>query len=448
MEGELRCTRCDSGCHYKCILGCPVNNPRTQTFINKGNFRCPVCLVSRRDNLTIAAMQCNQQLHRVGQIDYELDPAAAGDVATVQQEDQVLEETEDTDNGVTVVPPPSPHRRRDQLDGAHPAAPGTPPPPSPHQERNDRQRQAGSVNGAAAEPHVDFIPIHSECEKKGKKFLSLMNNFLTTPKHANTLLLGDSLAHHVDKKDIDPDSDTLRIRSVGGLCVVAAVQALKRLGRSYSHIKRVIWCLGINDHLHKDKHCYEERSRYFKALQAETKRVFPNATVTFVVPYAGMKEFHHKDITELVKEVKLNCPKFKVLHPPSLKDMVDKKGVHPNKEGRRVYTNFFRSRFFGKSRLFSKDAGKRKPGTSYAQAHIHNIPHSTASGQAHSASGGAPSAETGGFPRPDSNPAYRGTGELENRFVDSIIRERLCEILLGQSVSQRTHRPSCQQYNY
>ena len=435
VRGELTCGRCGLECHFSCVIGCQVNNPRTRSTIQKGNFRCPICLVSRRDDLTISVMQRNQRLHRDNEINFALDPTT---VDPTQQGGQDVEEEENvTVEGADVTPavaapPTSPQHRRDQPADTPQAGAGAH--IGPQQGPNTDQ------------PPVDFIPIHKECNVKGKKFLASLNNFLTVPQHATTVLLGDSLAHNINKRDVDPDSDTLRVRSVGGLCTVAAVQALRRVTRTHGRIKRVIWSLGTNDHLHQANHCHEERSRYFRALQTETSRVFPNASVHFVVPYIGMKHLQRKDINDIVKVVKLNCPKFKIHHPPSLKDKVDSQGVHPNREGRRVFTNFFRSRFFLKQKLFAKDAGKVKPGKSFAQAHIHNIPPTSASGAADT-----PSAVNGRSHRGVSYPAFHTSGELDNgnsHSLDSLLKDRLFEIFMGQNDTPRTNRPSWQQYRY
>lgn len=447
VEGELTCVRCAALCHFSCVIGCQVNNPKTRSSIKKGNFLCPICIVSRRDELTISAMRGNQQLHRENDINFALPATPVANGVTVEQ---------DAEDTVEAVPSDEEAEERD--------APEPPPPqpgnatavlPTGSQQGADNIHVQDRNRGDAppGELPAGFIPIHQDCETKGKKFLAGLKNMITLPKHATTLLVGDSLAHNINKKQVDPESDTLRVRSVGGMCVVAAVQALMRLERSYGNIKRLIWCLGTNDHLHRAKHCDEERIKYFKALETESLRVFPNATVSFVVPYQGMKKLNNKDISDLVRVLKVNCPRFKVHSPPSLRDKVAAGGVHPNKEGRRVITNFYRTRFFGKQRLFNKDSGQPKPGRLYAQAHIHNIQQSTVNGPTGAVQGNVPSAGDVELRRAQSTNNPVQAGELDSgdkRSLDSLLKNRLFELLLGQSdVRPPINRPPpWQYYNY
>lgn len=222
----------------------------------------------------------------------------------------------------------------------------------------------------AQQGNYGFIPIHPDCENKGKKLLYILNNILHLPSHATTLLLGDSLSHCINKRNVDSETDSFRVRSVGGLCVVAAVQALLRHKPRHNNIKRIIWSLGINDHFHRGKHCHDEKAQYFKALERESSRVFPNAIISFIIPFRGMKGLDNEILKDLEKVLKDNCPKTKRHNPPNLKGMVDQKGVHPNNEGKKVLTDFFARNFVPhKPRVFNKNSGRKNPGNTYAAAH-------------------------------------------------------------------------------
>ena len=345
---ELACSRCPRQCHISCITGCPVNNNKTRTMIKNGVFLCHVCVVSRQDELTISAMQQNQQLHRENQIGFPLP-----DNTTVGGGDDDKEEEAE--------------------DGSDEAAVATP----EQRVADSGVQDAGGAGGNGdtetnhpATPAV-LAPIHKNCEFKSRKLLTALKNMLTIPKHASTLLIGDSLAHYLDKKVVDQESDTLRIRSISGLCVPATVKALSELDRSYGNFKRVIYSLGTNDHLHRAKHCFEERSKYYKSLEEHTARIFPNAVINIVVPYVGMKNLQKSDIAEQIKLVRESCTKIKVHTPPSLVHKVQPGGVHPDTEGEVILTNFYRKRFFPrKPRVFNKSSGKHKVDVSYAQAHL------------------------------------------------------------------------------
>jgi hypothetical protein len=134
----------------------------------------------------------------------------------------------------------------------------------------------------------------------------------------------------------------------------------------------VIYSLGINDFLHRGVHCFEEKPKYFKALQAESMRVFPNAELCFVLPFKGMvgndiTDMVHKDLNQLLKE---NAPKFRRYNPPSLRGKVDSRGIHPNAAGQKVLTDFYSRQFVTKRpSVFQQGAGRVIPGVTYAAAH-------------------------------------------------------------------------------
>lgn len=110
-----------------------------------------------------------------------------------------------------------------------------------------------------------------------------------------------------------------------------------------------------------------------------------------------------------------------------------------------MLTNFYRTRFFAKQRLFSKDSGKQNPGMLYAQAHLHNIQTSTVSEPTGPTRGNAPSAHS------TSNPMVAGELDSSGKHsLDSLLKDRLFELLLGQAdVRPPTNRPPpWQRYNY
>ena len=146
---------------------------------------------------------------------------------------------------------------------------------------------------------------------------------------------------------------------------------MRRHKRRHPNIKRIIWSLGINDYLHRADHCYTEEAAYLKALEEETVRIFPNAVIFFILPYRGMKNINNDIIKTLENTIKANCPRMKVYTPPSLKNMVSRKGIHPNHKGMMVLTEFFAKRFVTpKQRPFKRGAGMARRGTSYAEAHL------------------------------------------------------------------------------
>ena len=236
------------------------------------------------------------------------------------------------------------------------------------------RRPPASPSYPATHPARESAPLHPECEGKAGKLLSSLNNLATTiPKHATTLLLGDSLVHCINKVDFEC-GDTLRVRSVGGLCIPAFVRALKQRERSLGSIKRVIVSVGVNDYLHKNNHCIEDASAVFRDMDAQTKRVFPKATIFFVLPYKGITKVTSEDIKELQALVKTHCKRFKVFTPPSLVNMVSAGGVHAKNKGAKLLKDFYRKLVPIPQRTFSEQSGRQQRDLTYAATVQHPPP--------------------------------------------------------------------------
>ena len=108
----------------------------------------------------------------------------------------------------------------------------------------------------------------------------------------------------------------------------------------YPRIKCVSWSLGTNDILHQSQHRLSERSRYLKLLYVETKRIFPQAEVIFILPFNGMEKVSSAYIRELASDIKANCPYMKILHPPSMRQKLGRDGIHLNRQGKHAYLGF------------------------------------------------------------------------------------------------------------
>jgi hypothetical protein len=217
----------------------------------------------------------------------------------------------------------------------------------------------------SADPVPGMAPLHPSCEAKAKKLLLGLNNTKTLPKHATTLLIGDSLVHCINKQDC-PDS--LRVRSVGGLCISAFVRALKQRKRPLGGVKRLLLSLGVNDYLHRANHCRDDMEETFKAMGVEAKRVFPNAAVYYVLPYKGITKVTLQDMQELEKLVRSNCKRFKVFTPPSLVNLVSVGGVHAKKQGAKLLTEFYRKLVHVPPKTFSQDSGRQGQFPTYSAA--------------------------------------------------------------------------------
>ena len=298
-EQELQCTQCTGLVHFLCALGVPINNPKNRTLLSKGQYRCPVCVVSTNNRLVIKVVSANQ-VHLSQDVGQRFTPERLHN-----QADVVADELEEE-----VVDPTHAHERgRD----------------TPHTV-------------------ADLKPEDLARAGKPKYILSRLRNL---PDHTNTVVIGDSNTHGIDGKQVDPTKHSVAVRSSGGLCIPAFVHALKAHADPCYRIKRLYLSLGTNDSLHEGDHCSEDWPHHIKALQVECLRVFPKARLHFILPFKGITGVSITFIKDLEKLLKELCPKFKRHHPPSMYKKVVAGGVHINRDGKASYLSFLQRQLLG-----------------------------------------------------------------------------------------------------
>ena len=318
---ELTCKRCKFSIHYKCGLG--FDPPEEfKLSDSKADFLCATCLVGTDYDLIHRALEA----HKKCQV-------------------PVISEA-----GSPTTP-------------SSPTAPTTPRRPDHAMAPSDQSREAGSDPLQDAEtfnlPDTSMAPPHSDCMVKSKAMLYRLGTLRRVPPHANTFIGGDSNLTAMDGKDVDPIDDQVRIRSVGGICITGTVIALLKFQSVLKSFRKVVWVLGTNDELHKQNHCLDDNGKYLKLLYQESKRIFPNASISIITPFLGIKGISQMYTDNLVSAIKFSAPKLRWIKPPSVKDKISKKGVHLSKEGRVVFVNFLRSKLIRpKQRTFSSDSGR------------------------------------------------------------------------------------------
>lgn len=173
----------------------------------------------------------------------------------------------------------------------------------------------------------------------------ILNALKNLPDHKSTLILGDSNTHGIKGDQVDPVNGSVAVRSFSGLCIVAAAHALRKYKYSYRNVKRLVWSLGTNDGLHSNEHCHEDFETHIKALYRESSRIFPQARISFILPFTGITGVSVQFTKELVSALKIHCPKMWRCRAPSMVDRMTRGGVHINAEGKRVYTNYLMKNF-------------------------------------------------------------------------------------------------------
>ena len=236
-----------------------------------------------------------------------------------------------------------------------------------------------STGSSGTVTNPQWAPLEQNCKAKVGRFNFILRTlFNHLPDHGTTLFLGDSLQKGLKKRELDKHSGSIRIRSEGGLCVIAMVHSLLNHKEKHPQIKKVVYTIGVNDYLHRRRHCADDFASYFKALQAESHRIFPNATLHFVIPYKGMVSEDTKgaDIQPVLqKMLSENCPKIRVHVPPNLDGKLRDDGIHPSESGNIVLTKWYSKVFvppppraMDRNSQSGGNSGRRSQGRSYSNA--------------------------------------------------------------------------------
>lgn len=369
VEDELICTHCtDHQLHFLCGYGAELNNTRWRTYFKKGNYICPVCIVGRNNDLVLKTVCTNQRHIKVSNADTDTHTPteAASEKEPVEEVQSDVEEEEEEEVSDLNNSAGSENdwyassslclggdNFRSALQGT-PPRPYTPPPRrSAHKVHSEPTVHADvpthppPMSGGLTIGGVTFVPPHHADKARSDKPFFILKSLRNLPSHVTTVVLGDSNTHHVKASQIDPKGNSVAVRSFGGLCIVSAVLALNRYqGFSYQKCRKVVWSLGVNDALHgREQHCHEDYPKYVRALYTETKRIFPNASVHFILPFLGVKDVTVEYRKNLAQMLKSNCPKVVIHNPPSMQGMLASDGVHISETGRSTYTNFLAKRF-------------------------------------------------------------------------------------------------------
>lgn len=218
--------------------------------------------------------------------------------------------------------------------------------PDTQLQGSDESSEVSQATQASDKPTT--APLHPADTTRAKRLSYILNTLKNLPDHVNTLVFGDSNTHKVRGQDVDPRENRVCVRSFSGLCIPAAAHALEQYKNPpYGKIRRVNWCLGVNDILHHDQHCPDDVDAHIKSLYSETKRIFPHATVGFILPFVGINAMTPEHRKGLEGKLKALTPAMKLHYPPNMTNMLLRDGVHLNNAGKQAYINFLSNRFAG-----------------------------------------------------------------------------------------------------
>ena len=199
------------------------------------------------------------------------------------------------------------------------------------------------------------MDLHVNDQERVKRFDSALHRMSDLPQHVDTVVITDSNGHKVKSRQLDPMGRTW-VLSSGGLCINATVHSLQSLNENCSGITKVVYSLGLNDELHKRQHVKGERGWYLSALGSVTNKIFPNSSMSFVLPFTGGK-VSKQSIGSLKSDIVKYLPNTVIHSPPGMEFGPD--GVHLNATDLTHFRRFLKEKVVRQPTIFSSDSGKR-----------------------------------------------------------------------------------------
>ena len=223
-------------------------------------------------------------------------------------------------------------------------------------------------NSRASQPaatSVSLADLHTQDRERVKRCVDVLHRLKSLPEHVDTILIGDSNMHKIKGRQLDPVDRSTWVLSIGGLCIPALVHALQQQSKPYNNIKKVGVSVGTNDYLHRTQHVVSERGRYLKALKEVSGKLFPNASINFVLPFTGGKT-PKSHIDRLYSDINSHIPDCVILRPPDMKSKLSD-GVHLNQGGISRLVSFLQERLIARRpAVFSRESGRRSSASTYA----------------------------------------------------------------------------------
>ena len=358
---ELQCSSCEYQVHYQCALGFEPLGDREhfKVFMANGKYLCPPCLVGTSYNLLHMAIDAHSKnsartthLQATSDRDRRAERRASTRVGSTsinssadtvaKAQDESINGGESTGEAVTPSPPPSPSASN------HPSAPPESPDHIPGTEVNsatgaDVMRLRG---GPTISESGDFRTKVSQSEKRRiKRFKGMLHGLRHLCDTIDTLIILDSNGRDIKGEDIDGKGDKIRVSAIGGLCVAATTSALKSSKVKYPQIKRLVYGLGTNDHLHAHEHPGDIEG-YLKQLNTETRKVFPNAIISFILPFSAIQGLGEAYVKHLSTAIQKSGVGWKKLIPPNMAGkLVSPNKIHLGNQGKQSFRGWLQKLF-------------------------------------------------------------------------------------------------------
>ena len=163
-----------------------------------------------------------------------------------------------------------------------------------------------------------------------------------------TIILLDSNGRSIRDEDVGGEhAKSVIVRNVGGLCMPAASEAIRRANLVYPHIKSVVLGIGTNDKLHGvGKIHKEDPSVYVKELDGAVRKMFPGATISYILPFREIHGIDDAFLDSLKTAIKSSNVKWKILIPPSVKGkLAPPENIHLQPKFRWIFAKWLRKLF-------------------------------------------------------------------------------------------------------
>lgn len=457
---ELQCYRCKSSLHYICCMGFdPPEELKTSE--DKSKFLCATCLVGSDLEL----------LHRA--LDTHSKSRGSAHLSPTQGDNRHNHQDELSVSHLSPIQGVNRHNHLDESSDTtihpgqpvHPGEGGVTPPHVHEGSQGDAHtsqpsaQTSSSDHIASATPSpddADFRHVVSDHERRRiKRCKGMIYGLKHVSRTVDTLLILDSNGRSISSEDIDGNGEAVCVKQIGGLCVSATASALKECKVRYPNIKLVGVGLGTNDHLHAREHP-GEKADYFKNLDKEMKKVFPNAKVSFILPFASIDGLGVDYVHSIARAIITAGVKWKIHQTPSMKGkLVSPRSIHLNPVGRVSFTLWLRKVFApnrsspSSTPVTSQSASGHTPGPSRGPSLIPSSAPSSARNNADLRSYSSVASRNGGNERDSPPPPQRFENPVSNKYgsLDQFLRDRLCELLLGSETS-RSHSPNGPRWYY
>ena len=228
---------------------------------------------------------------------------------------------------------------------------------SQNPESNSQTESPSHTHPSNRESVHVLAPLHPRETGPSNKLGYILNALQNVPNHRSTVMIGDSNFHCVNVGEIDPTNRSVAIRSVSGLCVVSASDALKKFTYSYPKFKKVVLSVGANDFMHRDQHCPDDWSTHLSNLITDTHRIFPQAVIHFVLPFRGLDTVPPSFIEKFEYILKTEHPQIKKHYAPSMAGKTRRDGIHLNAQGAEVLRTFLSNTFTKHRRSHDQQEG-------------------------------------------------------------------------------------------